>query len=72
MTSEKETGNILTEITEGLIRSDLDPVFALQLCLAWNDARCNPPLKHADVVRIVDGMAKRELSRLEGINDEKY
>lgn len=66
MTLSNEPSNILTVLAEKLLRSDLDPVFALQLCLAWNDSRCKPPLNRAEVVSIVNSIAGREIAKLEG------
>ena len=46
-----------------LLRRRIDPVVVLGLMQAWNTASCAPPLSAADVDRIVDSIAGRELAR---------
>jgi hypothetical protein len=46
-----------------LLRHRVDPFVVLELLQAWNAARCTPPLPAADIVRIVDSIAGKELSR---------
>lgn len=48
-----------------LLRRFVDPVVALDLCRAWNEARCRPPLPDEEVVKTVTSIAKRELARRE-------
>jgi Bifunctional DNA primase/polymerase, N-terminal/Primase C terminal 1 (PriCT-1) len=40
-----------------------EPTVVLELLLAWNEARCRPPLPPQDVVRIVNSVAGRELRK---------
>jgi primase-like protein len=53
-----------------LLRRRIDPVVVLGLMQAWNTASCAPPLPAADVDRIVDSIAGRELARRAGGHDE--
>jgi hypothetical protein len=46
-----------------LLRRHVDPLVALEFLTAWNAARCHPPLDTAEVARIVDSIAGRELKR---------
>jgi hypothetical protein len=46
-----------------LLRRYIDPHVVLELLLAWNQARCKPPLAHADIVRTVNSIAGKELRR---------
>lgn len=46
-----------------LLRHHVDPFVALELLQTWNAARCAPPLPAADVVRIVNSIAGKELKR---------
>ncbi|MER3407679.1 MAG: hypothetical protein C4292_02515 [Nitrososphaera sp.] len=41
----------------------MDPLITLELCRAWNEARCRPPLPDAEVVRTVHSIARREIDR---------
>lgn len=43
-----------------------DPQFVLEICLAWNEARCKPPLSPQEVGRTVDSIAGAELRRRKG------
>ena len=49
-----------------LLRLGVDPFVALELLLAWNAARCHPPLSEAEVTRTVDSVAGCELRRRRG------
>ena len=46
-----------------LLRHYVDPRVALELLLAWNATRCEPPLDHAEVVRTINSIAGAELRR---------
>lgn len=48
----------------------IDPVVVLGLMRAWNTASCSPPLPAADVDRIVESIAGRELARRARGHDE--
>jgi hypothetical protein len=49
-----------------LLRRGVDPFVVLELLLAWNAARCHPPLSDAEVTRTVDSVAGCELRRRQG------
>ena len=53
-----------------LLRRRIDPIVVLGLMQAWNATSCVPPLLAADVDRIVDSIAGRELARRAGGHDE--
>jgi hypothetical protein len=55
----------VTRIAGHLLRRRIDPAVALELLHALNIVRCRPPLPAADVERIVDSIAGRELRRRE-------
>jgi hypothetical protein len=46
-----------------LLQRRVDPEITLELTLAFNDARCRPPLRRAEVVATVDSIAALELKR---------
>ena len=46
-----------------LLRRQIDPLVVLELLQSWNATRCTPPLSAADVTRIVNSIAGRELKR---------
>ncbi len=41
----------------------IEPLMALELALAFNEARCRPPLPRAEVVAVINSIAARELKR---------
>lgn len=49
-----------------VLRRGVDPFVVLELLLAWNTARCHPPLTEAEVTRTVDSVAGCELRRRQG------
>lgn len=49
-----------------LLRRGVDPFVVLELLLAWNAARCHPPLSDQEVSRTVNSIAGRELRRRQG------
>jgi Primase C terminal 1 (PriCT-1)/Bifunctional DNA primase/polymerase, N-terminal len=53
----------LTKIAGHLLRRHVDPLLALELMLALNEARCMPPLPAGDIERIVASIAGKELRR---------
>ena len=53
----------LTKLAGHLLRRRIDPIVALELMFAWNEARCAPPLPPSAVARIVNSIAGRELRR---------
>jgi hypothetical protein len=52
-----------TRLAGHLLRRYVDPVVTLELILAWNAARCMPPLSPDEVIQIVNSIAGRELAR---------
>jgi hypothetical protein len=53
-----------------LLRRRIDPMVVLGLMQSWNATSCAPPLPTADIDRIVDSIAGRELARRAGGHDE--
>ena len=53
----------VTRLAGYLLRRHVDPLVALEFLTAWNATRCLPPLDTAEVARIVDSIAGRELKR---------
>jgi hypothetical protein len=46
-----------------LLRRHVNPLVTLELLLAWNTARCRPPLEETEVTGIVDRVAALEMKR---------
>jgi hypothetical protein len=46
-----------------LMRRSVDPLFTLELLLAWDEARCRPPLGAREITTIVDSIAGKEMRR---------
>lgn len=63
---EGARNNTIARLAGHLLRRRVDPYVVLELCLAWNQARCRPPLDDAEVVKTVDSIAGRELRRRGG------
>ncbi len=61
----------LARLAGKLLRDGVNPVLALELCQAWNEARCKPPLEQAEVMRTVNSIAGLELARREGNHEYK-
>jgi hypothetical protein len=53
----------ITRLAGLLLRRLPDPLVAAQLVLAFNDARCHPPLPAEEVQRTLDSIAAREMKR---------
>jgi len=53
----------LARLAGHLLRRRVDPYVTLQLVLAFNEARCRPPLPEAEAVRVVDSIARAEARR---------
>jgi hypothetical protein len=53
----------VARLADHLLRRYVDPVLAVDLCRAWNSARCQRPLQDVDLVQIVDRIGERELTR---------
>jgi hypothetical protein len=48
----------LASLTGHLLWHGVDPAVALELMLAWNRARCRPPLGDDEVLRVVDSITR--------------
>jgi hypothetical protein len=53
----------MTRIVGHLLQRHVDPVIALEIALAINDARWRPPLSRAEIIAIVDSIAAAELKK---------
>jgi putative DNA primase/helicase len=53
----------VTSIAGLLLRRIEEPFLALDLVRGWNLLRCHPPLDDSEVVKIVNSIAAKELSR---------
>ena len=55
---EGERNSTLASLAGHLLWHDVDPEVVLELLLAWNRARCTPPLADAEVAGVVDSIAR--------------
>ena len=53
----------LTRIAGHLLRRHLDPEVTLELLLAWNAARCRPPVAEDQVRKVVGSVLRKEMER---------
>jgi len=53
----------LARLAGHLLRRGVDPFVVLELLQSWNAIRCTPPLAAADVTRVVNSIAGKELKR---------
>jgi hypothetical protein len=60
---EGQRNQTLTRLAGYLLRRHIDPLMALELLKTWNVSRCQPPLDVAELDKIVDSIAGRELKR---------
>jgi hypothetical protein len=60
---EGRRNQTMAQLAGHLLRRYVDPHVVLDLLLAWNAARCRPPLDRADVARTVDSIAGKEIRR---------
>ena len=60
---EGQRNDAMTRIAGKLLRSDLHPHLALEICHAVNEARFLPPLPEKEIHNIVNSIAARELNR---------
>jgi hypothetical protein len=60
---EGERNATITRLAGYLLRHHIDPLVACELLKAWNASRCRPPLEDAELEKIVDSIAGRELKR---------
>ena len=49
-----------------LLWREVDPEVVMELLLAWNRARCRPPLEDAEVARVVESIARLHLAERGG------
>jgi hypothetical protein len=61
---EGSRNDSITRIAGHLLRRGIDPDVAQELLLAWNDARCCPPLDGSEVAAIFDSIARAEARRI--------
>jgi hypothetical protein len=61
--SEGRRNDTVAKLAGHLLRRYIDPHVALDLLMAWNQTRCQPPLALAEIKTIVDSIARRELKR---------
>lgn len=52
-----------------LLRRYIDPHLVLELCLAWNESRCKPPLSNCEVTKTINSIAGIELARRTGVKN---
>jgi hypothetical protein len=60
----------VARLTGYLLRRRIDPMVVLGLMQSWNATSCTPALPTADIDRIVDSIASRELARRGGSHGE--
>lgn len=48
-----------------LLWREVDPEVVMELLLAWNRARCRPPLEDAEVAGVVESIARLHRARRE-------
>lgn len=60
---EGKRNQTVTRLAGHLLRRYVEPQVVLELLLAWNIARCNPPLSASEVTRTVNSIAGREFQR---------
>jgi len=53
----------MTRVVGHLLQRHVDPLIAVEIALAINDARWRPPLPRAEVIAIVDSIAAAELKK---------
>lgn len=63
---EGTRNNSVARLAGHLLRRGVDPFVVLELCLAWNQARCRPPLDAEEVACVVNSIAGRERRRRAG------
>lgn len=55
---EGQRNSIIASLAGHLLHSDVDSQVVLELLLAWNRARCRPPLSDHEVARVVESIAR--------------
>lgn len=56
----------LASLAGHLLRREVDPEVVMELLLAWNRARCRPPLEDAEVARVVESITRLHLAERDG------
>ena len=67
--AEGERNSTLASLTGHLLWRGVDPEVALELLLAWNRARCRPPLPDAEVAAVVESVARLRVRQVAGRED---
>jgi hypothetical protein len=60
---EGRRNNTIASLAGHLLWHDVDPQVALELLLAWNRARCRPPLSDTEVGQVVESIARLHARR---------
>ena len=55
--------NAIARIAGYLLRRNVDAAITLEICVIWNDCRCDPPLGEEELCRTVESIARKELER---------
>jgi len=61
--AQGQRNSVLASLTGHLLWHGVDPEVALDLMLAWNQARCQPPLSDDEVARVVQSIARLHATR---------
>jgi hypothetical protein len=61
--AEGKRNDAAARLAGHLLRRYVDPRLTLELVLAWNVTRCQPPLPPFEITTIVNSIARRELER---------
>ncbi|MBC7341179.1 MAG: bifunctional DNA primase/polymerase [Clostridia bacterium] len=61
--TEGQRNNSIAALAGHLLRKYVDPWVVLELCLAWNQVKCRPPLDDDEIVTTVDSVARLEAKR---------
>ena len=56
--SEGQRNNTAASLAGHLLWHGVDPQVVLELMLAWNRARCRPPLPEDEIVRVVESITR--------------
>ncbi len=67
--AEGARNNSIAALAGHLLRRDVDPYVVLELLLAWNRQKCQPPLPDEEVATTVNSIARAE-ARRRGISSE--
>lgn len=67
--NEGGRNSAIARISGMLLRKGIDPYVTLELCQAWNEGRCAPPLEQAEVITTVNSIAGAELNRRQGVKN---